>query len=109
VLSYIPEQFTAILKKTNPLPSDGGVLVLDARTAADYETLRNYATEGGEAHDDIEVELAVFVTHGVTAWISLYRQGRNQGRGRLERPARGGSQMLLAILLVNMIESRGGI
>ena len=104
--SCIPGQFIDILKKTEHIPSRD--VVLDVKTAADYEILRNYAT-GGETHDGIEVELAVFITHGVTAWLHPYRQGCSQGRVKPERSERDEGRWLLAVLLANMIESRGGI
>jgi len=79
----------------------------DARTADDYETLRNYATGGGEVHDSVELELAAFITNGAATWIRSCRHGCSQGRAKWERPLHGGGQNLLALLLANMIESRG--
>ena len=105
--SCILGQFIDILKKTDPPSSSGDNGELDARTSDDYEMLRNYATEGGEAHDGIEVELAVFITNGVFGWIRPCRQGRSQTRINSEKPVRDRGQWLLSILLANMIESRG--
>lgn len=105
---YIQEQFIAILKKTDPPHVDVNGW-LDARTTADYETLRNYATEGGEAHDGIGDELSVFITYGVTAWIRPFRQTCHQGAVKPKRLVQDEGRQLLTILLANMIESRGGI
>jgi len=66
--------------------------------------LRNYATEGAEAHDGAVAELAVFIAHGATAWLRPRQQSRSQG---WERTNQGECQDVLAILLANMIESRG--
>ena len=79
----------------------------ETRNAADYETLRNYATEGGEAHDGAEVELAMFITHGAAAWIRPRWQSLSHVRSKMEGPLQDGGQRLLAILLANMMESRG--
>ena len=80
----------------------------DARTANEYEMLRDYATEAGEAHDGIEDELAVFMAHGAAKWLRLCKQHRVQGRGNRKKTAQGLGLGLLAILLANMMESRGG-
>jgi len=77
--------------------------VKNTKTVDDYEALRNYAT-GGEAQDGAEVELAAFVARGTAAWI---RTGNGAKNYRRERPVQGEAQRLLAILLANMIESRG--
>jgi hypothetical protein len=75
----------------------------NARTTDDYETLRRYATEGGEAHDGAEAELAAFIAHGAATWICQ----RRQAQARHERRGQGESRGILAVLLANMMESRG--
>jgi hypothetical protein len=79
------------------------------RSANDYEILRSYATEEGEAHDGVEVELAIFIARGAIAWIHLRKQGRSQRQVIRERPEQSGARDILAILIANMIESRGGL
>jgi len=90
------------------------------RTASDYEVLRSYAVEGGEAHNGVVTELAVFVACGSAAWMRACRQLRSQVQAKWESPiygenvnrkvhGNGNSRRMMAVLLANIIESRGGL
>jgi hypothetical protein len=101
---YIQGLFTGILKKTDHANNSG--MGRDARTADDYEALRYYAAEGGEAHGNIEIELAVFIAQGSAAWIRLHRRGWGHVQPNQAKPEQGEGRGLLAILLANMMESK---
>ena len=77
----------------------------DARTVADYETLRGYIAQGAEAHENIEHELAVFIAHGLAEWARLCRKGRGQAQEGWSGARRGCAYGDLVVLLANIIES----
>ena len=79
------------------------------RTSADYETLRHYATEGGETHEAAISDLAVFVTRGAAAWLHSRLPNQCRWRAMREMPGQSGGLGMLAVLLANMIESGVGL
>jgi len=93
----------AILKKTEHLIGSGEHI---ERTAADYEELRSYAIGGHEAHETAISDLAVLITYGTGAWLRP-RNERYSYQTKWEKPEYGNIGGNLAILLANIVESRG--
>ena len=99
----IPEQFIGTLKKTDFYqPADN---CSDARTTADYEALRNFVVEGGEASDNIGAEIAQFMTCGSAAWIRRQRESQTKNLAGRAGPMHRCIEGLLTVLLANMAES----
>ena len=101
---YTPEQFTAILKKTDYCNKDSEVK--EIHTVNDYEKLRSYILEDGEVpNDTVDIELATFVTCGTAAWIYLHPD--KYRKKQLEQNRQECQHIVgnLTVLLANIVES----
>jgi len=61
--------------------------------------------ENSEAHDGVEAELAVFITHGSAIWIRQSNQNHDEKRQKWDKPTKNVDyQGQLTILIANIME-----
>lgn len=74
------------------------------RTGADYEELRRFAVEGGEAHHNLNNSLSLFLAYGAAAWVRVRGGEHETARAKRAKPYTVCREGDLTVLLANMIE-----
>jgi len=85
----------------NPIDNNGTVL----RTVDDYEILRHFIVEGGEAPGSVEYDFARLIARGVAEWLYQKREPQNIEYTKQFKAQKKQLAENLTVLLANMMES----